>query len=167
MAKIKKDSEERRAVILLQKILKRNFKGSYGVAKSKVHLDKLILCAEFDLEYHYFSKDAPNLKQNRWYREDSEGRIVEWPVKEYLKCFSERRKADCPPEGDPDPGNIKGAHKLYSKVNNTLQQMRKILRHINFETKEYCKTPINSENDIKWVFDNQDGEYIYNPLILT
>lgn len=163
MAKIKKDSEERRSVILLQKILKRNFKGSYGVAKSKVHLDKLILCAEFDLEYHYFSKEAPNLKQNRWYREDSEGRIVEWPVKEYLKCFSERRKANCPPEGDPDPENIKGAHKLYSKVNNTLQQMRKILRHINFETKEYCKTPINSENDIKWVFDNQDGEYIYNP----
>ena len=40
MAKIKKNSEERRAVILLQKILKRNFKGSYGVAKSKVHLDK-------------------------------------------------------------------------------------------------------------------------------
>lgn len=30
-----------------------------------------------------------------------------------------------------------------------MQQMRKILRHINFETKEYCKTPINSENDIK------------------
>ena len=41
--------------------------------------------------------------------------------------------------------------------------MRKILRHINFETKEYCKTPINSENDIKQVFDSQDGEYIYNP----
>lgn len=69
MAKLKKDSEERRAVILLQKILKRNFKRSYGVAKFKVHFDKLILCAEFDLEYHHFSKEAPNLKQNRWYRE--------------------------------------------------------------------------------------------------
>ena len=70
MAKIKKDSEERRAVILLQKILKRNFKGSYGVAKSKVHLDKLILCAEFDLEYHYFSTAAPNLNQHRRPREE-------------------------------------------------------------------------------------------------
>lgn len=163
MAKIKKNSEERRAVILLQKILKRNFKGSYGVAKSKVHLDKLILCAEFDLEYHYFSKEAPNLKQNRWYREDSNGRIVEWPVKEYLKCFSERRKANRPPEGDPDPDNIKGAHTLYDKVNNTLQQMKRILRHINFETGEYCKTEINSKGDIKWIINNQDEEYIYYP----
>lgn len=63
MAKLKKDSEERRAVILLQKILKRNFKRSYGVAKSEVHLDKLILYAEFDLEYRYFSKEAPNLNK--------------------------------------------------------------------------------------------------------
>lgn len=85
MAKIKKDNEERRAVILLQKILKRNFKGSYGVAKSKVHLDMVVLCAEFDLEYYKLSKEAPNLKQNRWYRENSNGQIVEWPAKEYLK----------------------------------------------------------------------------------
>ena len=162
MTKIKKDSEERRKVILLQKILKRNFKGSYGVAKSKVHLDKLILCAEFDLEYHYFSKDAPNLKQSRWYREDSSGKIVEWPVKEYLECFSERKKANCPPEGEPDPDNINGAQTLYNKVSQALQDLRRILRHINFETGEYCKNEINSPNDIKWIIDKKDGEYIYN-----
>lgn len=162
MAKIKKDSEERRAVILLQKILKRNFKGSYGVAKSKVHLDMVVLCAEFDLEYYKLSKEAPNLKQNRWYRENSNGQIVEWPAKEYLKYICEKKKVPRLNKVERDEDEKK-FYKLLDKVNNTLRQLRNILRHINFQTDEYCKTLINSEDDIKWILDEMNGEYFYNP----
>lgn len=164
-----KANKAQRDIILLQNILQRKLKGSYGVAKSKVHLDMVILCAEFDLEYHKLSKKpTDDLKQNRWYKEDPNKQLIEWPVKEYLKCLRENIK------GHSSLGKDLKARSLRNKVNNALKQMRKILMHVNFETGEYYKSPINSDNDIKWILDQKDpprgkggakglGEYYYNP----
>lgn len=55
-------------VLLLEKILKGKLRGHYGVPKSQIRIDLVIICAEFDLEYHMLSMPAPAYKANKWYK---------------------------------------------------------------------------------------------------
>lgn len=46
-------------ILLLEKILKGKLRGHYGMPKSQIRIDLVIICAEFDLEYHMLSMPAP------------------------------------------------------------------------------------------------------------
>ena len=167
MASTERRNIERDDILLLQNILKRKFKGNYGAEKSKIRIDMVTMCAEFNLKY----KEVGVYCQQRkaWAIFDANGSrtIVKYcSTKDYLDYIRVNIK------GESSTDKHLGARTLKNKVNFALSQMRKILRHINFETGEYSKIPINNKEDIKWILDQKKapkgkgatkgfGEYFY------
>lgn len=121
---IKKD------ILLLEKILKGRLRGHYGIPKSQIRIDLVIICAEFDLEYHMLSLPAPAYKANRWYMKIDE-RIEEWPAEDYLKYLSDNIRGKDSEGGDKKDA---GAQSLATKVRYAIRILRQILDGINFET---------------------------------
>ena len=167
MVKTERKSVERDDILLLQNILKRKFKWNYGSKKSKVHMDMVTLCAEFDLKYHEVGEYC--YERNEWDIFDEHGKkniVGHCSTKDYFDKIRNGIK------GESSVDKHKGARTLRNKVHYALSQMRKILRHINFETGEYSQTPINNSEDIKWILDQKTtpkgkgkeksfGEYYY------
>lgn len=162
-----KKSTERNDILLLQKILKRKLKGNYGIAKSKVRIDMIILCAEFDIIYREVGIYCA--ERNQWAILDSndKNKIIRYcSQKDYLNFIKDNIK------GESSINKHLGARTLRNKVHYALSQMRRILKHINFETGEYSKSLINGKEDIKWILDQETtpkgkgenksfGEYYY------
>lgn len=121
---IKKD------ILLLERILKGGLRGHYGIPKFQVRIDLVIICAEFDLEYHMLSMPAPAYKANKWYKKNGE-RIEEWPTADYLKYLSDNIRGK-----DNEDGKKKdsGAQSLATKVRYAIRILRQILDGINFES---------------------------------
>lgn len=167
MAGAERKSVERDDILLLQDILKRKFRWNYGTEKYKVPMDMVTLCAEFDLKYREVGEYC--YERNKWGIFDKKGKkdvVNHCSTKEYLDFIRNEIK------GESSVDKHQGARTLRNKVHYALSQMRKILRHINFETGEYSKTPLNNREDIKWILDQETtpkgkgekksfGEYYY------
>ena len=121
---IKKD------ILLLERILKGGLRGHYGIPKSQVRIDLVIICAEFDLEYHMLSQAAPAYKANRWYKKIN-GHVEEWATADYLQYLSDNIR-----DKNNDKGTNKdaGAQSLATKARYAIRVLRQILDGINFDS---------------------------------